>query len=144
MQTLFSGASGQQRAARDRLALLAPAVLLIAVAAVSWAITARRMQGMDMGPGTDLGGLGWFAGVWATMMSALLLPSLLPMALTHARASRNARASLPTAATAIFAVGYLLTWVGAGLLAYGLIEGVRSLELSWLGWDRGGPYVAGG
>jgi predicted metal-binding membrane protein len=25
-----------------------------------------------------------------------------------------------------------------------LIQGVRSLDLSWLAWDEGGPYVAGG
>jgi hypothetical protein len=46
-------------------------VLLIAVAAACWAVTANRMQGMDMGPGTDLGSLGWFAGVWLTMMAAM-------------------------------------------------------------------------
>ena len=44
---------------------------LIAVAGICWAITAHRMSGMDMGPGTDLGGLGWFAVVWVTMMAAL-------------------------------------------------------------------------
>jgi len=121
-----------------------PAVLLIAVAAVCWAITARRMQGMDMGPGTDLGDLGWFAIVWATMMAAMMLPSLVPMALTYAGASRDSGASAPTAATFVFAGGYLLTWLGAGVLAYALIQGVRSLDLAWLAWDRGGPYVAGG
>ena len=30
-------------------------LLLVAVAGISWAITADRMQGMDMGPGTALG-----------------------------------------------------------------------------------------
>jgi predicted metal-binding membrane protein len=123
-----------------------PAILLIAVAAACWAITANRMEGMDMGPGTDLGGLGWFAVVWATMMAAMMLPSLVPMALTHARETRdrNTGASSTTVATCVFACGYLLTWVGAGVLAYGLVKGVRSLDLSWLAWDRGGPYVAGG
>jgi predicted metal-binding membrane protein len=123
---------------------ITPAILLIAVAAVCWAITARRMQGMDMGPGTDLGGLGWFAVVWATMMAAMMLPSVVPMASTYAGASRHAGAPSPTAATGIFAFGYLLTWVGAGVLAYAFIQGVRSLDLSWLAWDAGGPYVAGG
>ena len=118
---------------------IVPAILLVAVAAVCWAITARRMQGMDMGPGTDLGGLGWFAVVWTTMMAAMMLPSLVPMALTYAGASRDAGASSPTAATCVFAGGYLLTWLGAGVLAYGLIQGVRSLDLSWLAWDQGGP-----
>jgi predicted metal-binding membrane protein len=122
---------------------ITPAIPLIAVAAVCWAITARRMQGMDMGPGTDLGGLGWFAIVWTTMMAAMMLPSLVPMALTYARTSRDARSS-SSAATCVFACGYLLTWVGAGVLTYALIAGVRSLDLSWLAWDRGGPYVAGG
>jgi predicted metal-binding membrane protein len=97
-----------------------------------------------MGPGTDLGGLGWFAVAWATMMAAMMLPSLVPMALAFSRRSRTDGASAPTLATVLFASGYLLTWVGAGLLAYGLIQGVRSMHLSWLAWDQGGPYVAGG
>jgi predicted metal-binding membrane protein len=123
---------------------IAPAIALTAVAAVCWAITARRMEGMDMGPGTDLGGLGWFTVAWTTMMAAMMLPSLLPMALTHTRASREAAASHPTAASGVFAAGYLATWVAAGVLAYVLIQGVRALDISWLAWDQAGPYVAGG
>jgi predicted metal-binding membrane protein len=104
---------------------------LIAIAGICWAITAHRMSGMDMGPGTDLGGLGWFAVVWVTMMAAMMLPSLVPMALAAAGPAR-------------FAAGYLVTWLGAGVLAYALFQGVRSLDISWLAWDKGGPYVAGG
>jgi predicted metal-binding membrane protein len=144
MQTHFPGESAEYRAARDRLRRITPAILLIAVAAVCWAITARRMQGMDMGPGTDLGALGWFAVVWATMMAAMMLPSLVPMALTYAGASRKAGASSSTAASSVFACGYLLTWAGAGVLAYAFIQGVGSLDLSWFAWGEGGRYVAGG
>ena len=36
------------------------------------------VRGMDAGPGTDLGGLGWFLGVWAAMMAAMMLPSAVP------------------------------------------------------------------
>jgi predicted metal-binding membrane protein len=104
---------------------------LIAIAAVCWAITAHRMQGMDMGPGTDLGALGWFAVVWLTMMAAMMLPSLVPMALASSSPVR-------------FAFGYLLTWLGAGVFAYALIKSVRSLDLSWLAWDKAGQYVAAG
>jgi predicted metal-binding membrane protein len=121
-------------ASTGRLTRLSPAIVLIAVAAACWAITAHRMQGMDMGPGTDLGGLDWFAVVWLTMMAAMMLPSLVPMALTYASPIR----------AGVFAAGYLLTWLGAGVVAYGVIRGARSLDLSWLAWDRGGPYVAGG
>jgi predicted metal-binding membrane protein len=113
---------------------ITPAILLIGAAAVCWAITARRMQGMDMGPGTDLGSLGWFAAVWATMMAAMMFPSLVPIALGYAR----------TVSTFVFCCGYLVTWAGAGLIAYALIQGIRSLDLSWLAWDDGGPYLAGG
>src|SRR5262245_56971603 len=34
-------------------------ILLVAGAAAAWAVTVERMRGMDAGPGTDLGGLGW-------------------------------------------------------------------------------------
>jgi len=128
----------------DRLGRIAPAAALIAVAGACWVITAQRMNGMDMGPGTDPGALGWFAGVWVTMMAAMMLPSLVPMALTHTATSRAAGARAPAAATLVFAGGYLLVWLGAGLLAYALIRGVGSLGLSWLAWDRAGPYLAGG
>lgn len=122
-----------------------PALVLIAVGAGCWAITANRMDGMDMGPGTELGGLGWFAGVWATMMAAMMLPSLVPMGATYARAqARNGSArGRSFVVTVAFAVGYLLPWIAAGLAAYALIEGVRSLDAGFLAWDQAGPYIAG-
>ncbi|HET7509547.1 MAG TPA: DUF2182 domain-containing protein [Solirubrobacterales bacterium] len=126
--------------ADDRLGRLIPAIPLLAVAAAAWAITAKRMQGMDMGPGTDLGDIGWFAVVWVTMMAAMMLPSLVPIALAYARASQEAGAS----PTVVFVCGYLLVWLGAGVVAYAVIQGVRALDPSWLAWDEGGPYVAGG
>jgi predicted metal-binding membrane protein len=121
-------------ASTDNLIRIAPAALLIGVAGACWAITAHRMQGMDMGPGTDLGTLGWFAVVWLTMMAAMMLPSLVPMAVTFDRVGRSV----------VFTLGYLAIWVGAGVLAYGVTKGVGSLDISWLAWDNGGPYVAGG
>jgi predicted metal-binding membrane protein len=131
----------------ERLRRLTPSIVLIAVAAACWAITADRMQSMMMGPahpGTDLGALGWFAGVWVTMMAAMMLPSLVPMAQTFAGASRRSGASMPTATTSVFTFGYLLTWAAAGVLAYGVIQSARAVGVSWLAGDRGGPYVAGG
>jgi predicted metal-binding membrane protein len=112
------------RASVGRVRRITPTTLLIAAAAVCWAITARRMQGMDMGPGTDLGAVGWFTVVWATMMAAMMLPSLAP------------KATVP------FAAGFLVPWLAAGLIAYHLVQGVRSLDLTFLSWDHGGRYVA--
>jgi predicted metal-binding membrane protein len=119
-----------------------PVAFLVAVAGVCWAVTVERMRGMDMGPGTDLGGLGWFAGVWAVMMAGMMLPSLSPIAIGYSRSAGGGRTG-SLGGTALFATGYLLVWLVAGLLAYGLIEGVRSLDLGFLGWAEGGRYVAG-
>ena len=109
---------------------------LLAVAAGAWALTGVRMGGMDAGPGTELGGLGWFAVVWVTMMAAMMLPSIVPMVLAHARVQLG---TMPA-----FVAGYLLTWAAVGVLGWALVEGVRSLGLGVLAWDEAGPYVAGG
>jgi predicted metal-binding membrane protein len=122
-----------QRSGPVQLALVAS---LLAVAAGAWAVTGDRMGGMDAGPGTELGGLGWFAVVWVTMMAAMMLPSIAPMVLAHAGARIGA--------TPAFVAGYLLTWGAVGALGWALVEGVRSLELGVLSWDEAGPYVAGG
>ena len=112
-------------------------ILLFGTAAVAWAITVERMRGMDAGPGTDLGGVGWYLGIWVTMMAAMMLPSAAPIALLVARVSRG----LPTA---VFTAGYLAVWTAYGLAAYGLFRLVSSLNLDWLAWERAGPYVTGG
>jgi predicted metal-binding membrane protein len=46
--------------------------------------------------------------------------------------------------TVVYAAGYLAPWAAFGVLAYALVEGVRSLELGFLVWSRAGQYVAGG
>jgi predicted metal-binding membrane protein len=108
---------------------------LLAVAAGAWVVTGDRMSGMDAGPGTELGGLGWFAVVWVTMMAAMMLPSIAPMVLAHPR--------VQIGATPAFVAGYLLTWGAVGALGWALVEAVRSLDLGVLGWNEAGPYVAG-
>jgi hypothetical protein len=64
--------------------------LLLAVAAMTWALTHRRMAWMDAGPGSDLGGPGWFAASWALMMAAMMLP---PSRLWWRRTAAGQRAS---------------------------------------------------
>jgi predicted metal-binding membrane protein len=98
------------------------------------------MAGMDAGPGTALGGLGWFLVSWVVMMGAMMLPATASMAVAHAWDRPAARAR----ATLTFVAGYLLAWSAAGLVAYALVEGVRSLDLGFLAWDEAGRYVAGG
>ena len=132
--------------ARASLELRVTALFLLAAAAVAWVVTADRMEGMDAGPGTDLGSFGWFAGVWAVMMAAMMLPSLVPMAGAYAGKARGGSADVTPRSqllTTLFTLGYLLTWVLVGLVVWLVFEGVRSLDPSFLGWDDGGRYLAG-
>ena len=111
-------------------------IALIAGAVAAWAVTVHRMRGMDAGPGTDLGGLGWYLGIWVTMTAAMMLPSAAPAAQHVARLDRHAP-------TLLFTAAYLAVWTGYGLLAYGVFRLVTSFDIGWLAWNRGGPYAAG-
>src|SRR3954468_8046451 len=95
-------------AVRVRLGLVA---VLFALAAVGWWWTARQMSGMDDGPWTGLGALGWFLGVWVVMMAAMMFPSVAPTVALYSRMTSKRSPLLPL----FFAAGYLLTWAVAGL-----------------------------
>jgi len=112
------------------------AASLLGAALLAWIVTVDRMHGMDAGPGTDLGALGWYVGIWATMMAAMMLPSAAPMVLVHARVGRGS--------TVVFVAGYLVAWTVYGLAAYAVYRGIRAAAPSFLAWDRGGPWVVGG
>jgi predicted metal-binding membrane protein len=109
------------------------AAALLGAAFAAWILLFARMRGMDDGPGTDLGGLGWFLGVWLTMTAAMMFPSVAPAALLFAQVRGR---------TPAFLAGYVAAWTAYGLAAYGLF---RLLDgAGWLAWDRAGAYVAGG
>src|SRR5207342_3488403 len=73
-------------AVRARIALV---VLLFALAIVGWWFTIGQMSGMDDGPWTALGTLGWFVGVWAVMMAAMMFPSVAPTVALYSRMTRT-------------------------------------------------------
>jgi predicted metal-binding membrane protein len=114
--------------------------LLFALAAIAWWSTADRMAGMDGGPGTALGGLGWFLGVWVVMMAAMMLPAVTPTVALYAKMARD---RWPGSALA-FTAGYLLVWSAAGLLAFAIFELGGQLAGGHLSWDGGGRWLAGG
>jgi predicted metal-binding membrane protein len=122
---------------RRRLSI---AVVLVALALAGWIATATRMDGMDDGPGTALGGLGWFVGAWVTMMAAMMLPAVVPMAAAFDRVAGARAAAGPLWA---FLSGYLLVWAAVGLLAFGVDALVRAVDPAFLAWDREGPLVTG-
>ncbi|MGE0028402.1 MAG: DUF2182 domain-containing protein [Thermoleophilia bacterium] len=117
---------------------------LLAVALATWIVTIGRMQGMDAGPGTDLGRLGWFVGVWVTMTAAMMLPSTAPMVAAVRRAAAGiGRRPGPPVATVLFVAGYVAAWTAYGLAAYGVFRVLAAHHPDGIAWDRGGPAVAG-
>jgi predicted metal-binding membrane protein len=130
--------------ARWRGAVLVAAVLL-AAALTTWILTIERMRGMDAGPGTDLGALGWFLGVWVTMMAAMMFPSAAPMAVVVNRVSGQRARGGPgaLASTTTFVAGYLVVWTAYGVAVYGVYRAVAAADPAALAWDRQGPLVAG-
>ena len=85
-------------------------------------------------PGGDLGGLGWFIGYWAAMSAAMMLPASAPVLVRVARAWHTRALG--------FLAGYGVVWMVVGLAGYGLVEGVRALDLRFLGWSSAGRYMA--
>jgi predicted metal-binding membrane protein len=122
-------------AARSQAGLIA---LLFALAAVAWWSTGERMRGMDDGPGTELGALGWFVGVWVVMMAAMMFPSVWPTVALYAHMRRERIGPL------LFVGGYVVTWTAAGLIAYGVFDLGRALLGDELAWDGAGRFLAGG
>ncbi len=114
-------------------------VALLAAAGLAWWWTAERMAGMNAGPGSDLGPLGWFAGLWTVMMAAMMLPSLAPAAALLAAPMRRGSGRV-----LLFAGGYLLVWSAVGLVAYELFELGRSSFAASLAWRGGGRWLAAG
>jgi predicted metal-binding membrane protein len=98
------------RAAATTAALAAT----LGLAAVSWVISVRQMNGMDMGAASELGSFTFFVALWVSMMAAMMLPAATPAVLRHARASGRVRAVL------LFVGSYLAVWALVGVAIYAL------------------------
>jgi predicted metal-binding membrane protein len=124
-------------ATRRQLGLVA---LLVALAVFAWWSTIRSMGDMAASPGTDLGGLGWFVGVWIVMMAAMMLPAVSPTVALYSRMTRQRGLARPVA----FTSGYLVVWGGAGVAAYGVFAVGKRVLGPDLAWHGGGRWLAGG
>jgi len=86
----------------------------LGLAAASWVIAVRQMNGMNMGVATTLGSFAFFVAVWVSMMAAMMLPAAAPAVLRRARASGRLRAVL------LFVGSYLVVWTLIGIAVYAL------------------------
>jgi predicted metal-binding membrane protein len=118
----------------------------LGLAAIGWLVTGERMAGMDAGPGTDPGSVGFYVGAWVVMMAAMMFPSIAPMVLMYRRIHKRRRelGKARPGATTLFVAGYLIAWTAFGLAAYGLLQAIRSLSIDAFSWSEGGRYLAGG
>ncbi|HYZ29302.1 MAG TPA: DUF2182 domain-containing protein [Thermoleophilaceae bacterium] len=128
-----------RRIAREQVTL---AAVLVALAVACWWITGRRMDGMAMGPTADLGGLGFYTGVWVVMMAAMMFPSVWPIVGMYERI-RGAR-GVARPATGLVVAGYLATWTAWGVLAFGAFRLAHAVFGDFLPWGGAGRWVAAG
>jgi predicted metal-binding membrane protein len=120
---------------------------LLTLAAGAWVATGLRMAGMDAGPGTDPGALGFFISTWVVMMAAMMLPPITPMVRLYQDLEHERRGHGPNAQvlnTGLFVAGYLAVWASAGLLAYAVLQAARSVDAGFFAWDRAGRWAATG
>jgi predicted metal-binding membrane protein len=91
------------------------ALVVLAVAAVAWGLVVRQSGstgGMAMGSQT----LGSFATSWLVMMTAMMLPSALPLVFEFSRNAVGRRGWL--LATGVLGVAYLSIWLAFGIGCY--------------------------
>jgi predicted metal-binding membrane protein len=96
------------RTAATAAALLAT----LGLAAASWVVALRQMNGMDMGVATQLGSFAVFVVLWVSMMAAMMLPGAVPAVLRRAHATARVRAVL------LFVGSYLVVWTLVGIAVY--------------------------
>jgi predicted metal-binding membrane protein len=120
---------------------------LVGLALLAWWSTGVRMAGMDAGPGTAPGALGFYLTTWVVMMAAMMFPSIAPMVLIYAGLQRGRRAqgmAADWAATPCFIAGYLLLWGAAGLVGYAALKLGGELDGGFFAWNHAGRWTAAG
>jgi predicted metal-binding membrane protein len=112
---MTAAANGPDRGGPGSNGTTATAAALTAtlgLAAASWVVAVRWMNGMDMGVMTPLGPFTFFVVLWVTMMAAMMLPGAAPAVLRCAQAAGRVRA------VPLFVGSYLAVWTIVGVAVY--------------------------
>jgi len=107
------GAAGTRPGTAATAATAAALTATLGLAAASWVVTIRQMNGMDMGVATKLGSFAFFAALWAWMMAAMMLPGAAPAVVRRAQAGG-------VRAVPLFVGSYLVVWALVGVAVYAL------------------------
>ncbi|MET9958346.1 DUF2182 domain-containing protein [Streptomyces sp. NPDC006326] len=101
---------------------------MVLLAVLAWVLVVDQARGMGAEPGTMGLGIALFLVFWLVMMTAMMFPSVAPVALTWARAiGRRSTGPARAARTAQFVAGYLLAWTAFGLVTYGILAATGPL-----------------
>jgi predicted metal-binding membrane protein len=111
---MTSGGTATAMTSSGTAATAAALTVTLGLAAASWVVAVRQMNGMDMGVATRLGSFGFFVALWVWMMAAMMLPGAAPAVVRRAQASGGARA------VPLFVGSYLAVWALAGVAVYAL------------------------
>jgi predicted metal-binding membrane protein len=87
----------------------------LGLAAASWGVALRQMNGMDMGVATQLGSFAFFVALWVSMMAAMMLPGAAPAVVRRVHAGG-------VRAVPLFIGSYIATWTLVGLGVYALYQ----------------------
>ena len=93
----------------------------LGLAATSWVVAVRQMNGMEMGAANELGSFASFIALWVSMMAAMMLPGAIPAVV------RRARASGRMFAVPLFVGSYLAGWSLIGVAVYALYRPLGSV-----------------
>jgi predicted metal-binding membrane protein len=133
--------AGFHRAARTSTGTAATLTVTLGLAAVSWVVALRQMNGMDMGVATPVGSFAFFTGMWVSMMAAMMLPGAASALLRRDHPTGPVRAALA------FVGSYLAVWTLVGVAVYALyrphgpfaagalVVTAGAYELTWLKQD---------
>ena len=120
--------------------LAVPWVAVAALAGVAWVVTILLARSMGNGPGTMGLALLPFLGLWVVMMSAMMLPSVAPVAVLWTSLIGGAPAGFGRVARmSMFLTAYLLAWAAFGAVAFAALTGADRLltaspvAAKWLG-----------
>ena len=147
-----------QRVASDPALFAVSALLFVASAALTIALYAPMSArgGMAMPGGSTMSmtwmripGQTWsaaaasFIGMWAVMMVAMMLPSLVPMLWRYRRVVRGASGRRLGWLTALVGAGYFLVWTMAGVAAYATGVALAEVALRQPALARLAPIAVG-
>jgi predicted metal-binding membrane protein len=123
---------------------------------IVWCTSMSAMGGMTMPGGwtmsmawmrmpeqTWLGAAGSFVGMWAVMMVAMMLPSLVPMLARYRRAVISPNDTRLGWLTALVGVGYFFVWTSFGIAAFPLGAALAAATMTDLALSRAVPMAVG-